>query len=174
MSPPIDTEEFVKLLAQYDREVFRYVLTLLADRTAAEDVLQGTCAALWVKLAEYDREQPFLPWALSFARLEVQKYRRRASRHPLHFDNELVARVADIRANDQSLLESRRRALNLCLDQLPPQDRQLLQARYEAGQTVASLAQARAMPVKRLYNALDRIRRRLMDCVQQRLAGEDS
>ena len=68
--PPVsdrDPEQFVRLLARYDREVYRYVLTLLPDHTEAEDVLQETAAALWEKFAEYDSEKPFFPWACRFA-----------------------------------------------------------------------------------------------------------
>lgn len=172
MTQPIDTEEFVKLLAQYDREVFRYIFTLLPERAAAEDVLQETAAALWRKLPQYDRDQPFLPWAFRFAHLEVLKHRKRTSRHPLLFDDALLAELAERRAHDQSLLEMRRKALDVCLDSLAAEERRLIESRYVATQTVAELAEQTSTPVKRLYNALDRIRRRLMECIRRRLREE--
>jgi RNA polymerase sigma-70 factor, ECF subfamily len=172
MPQSIDTEEFVKLLAQYDREVFRYIFTLLPERAAAEDVLQETEAALWRKLPDYDGAQPFLPWAFGFAYHEVLKYRKRTDRHPLLFDDALLAEVAERRVNDQALLEARRAALEWCLAALSPEDRRLLDARYAANQTVAQLAKQSALPVKQLYNALDRLRRQLMNCITQRLLAE--
>lgn len=174
MPQHVDTEEFVKLLAQYDREVFRYVLTLVSDRAAAEDILQETAAALWRKLPEYDSARPFLPWAFQFAYLEVLKHRKRTLRHPLLFDDALLAEIAERRAADQPLLEARREALDKCLAELSHDDRRLAEARYGANQTVAQLAEQTAIPVKRLYNALDRLRRRLMECIARRLHAEAS
>jgi RNA polymerase sigma-70 factor (ECF subfamily) len=172
MTQPIGTEEFVKLLAQHDREVFRYILTLLPERAAAEDVLQETAAALWNKLSQYDPQQPFLPWAFAFAHLEVLKHRKRVGRHPLLFDDALLDKLAEQRAADQTLLETRRVALEACLAAFSREDRQLLEARYTANQSVAELAEKSSIPVKRLYNSLDRLRRRLMECISRRLRAE--
>jgi len=83
-----DAEQFVRLLARHDREVYRYVLTLLPDRTEADDVLQETAAALWEKFGEYDPDKPFYPWACRFAFFEVLKHRRRVGRSRLRFSEE--------------------------------------------------------------------------------------
>lgn len=174
MTKPIDTENFVKLLAQHDREVLRYILALVHDRGTAEDILQETAAALWRKLDSYDAAQPFLPWAFRFAHLEVLKYRERSRRRPLLFDDTLLAELAERRANEQSLLEARRAALDACLDALATEERQLLSARYTTNQSVAELAAMSAIPVRQLYNTLDRLRRRLMECISQRLGAEGS
>jgi RNA polymerase sigma-70 factor (ECF subfamily) len=172
ISQPISDEDLVKLLAQHDREIFRYVFTLVPDRPAAEDIIQETAAALWRKRDAYDAAQPFLPWAFSFARLEVLKHRKLAGKHPLSFDESLIDQLAERRAADQFLIESRRSALNDCLSMLSQEDRRLIQARYAQNQSVAQLAELRGDPVKLLYNALDRLRRRLMDCISRRLAKE--
>jgi RNA polymerase sigma-70 factor (ECF subfamily) len=172
VSPPISDEDLVKLLAQYDREIFRYVFTLVPERGAAEDVHQETAAALWRKRAEYDSSQPFLPWAYRFAKFEALRHRKQAGRHPLSFDDTLISELAERRAADQSVIESRRSALDNCMSQLSSDERRLIEARYSQNQSIAQLAKQTAAPVKGLYHAIDRVRRRLMECIKRRLKSE--
>lgn len=166
-----DLEQFVRLLAQHDRQIYRYVLTLLPNASDAEDVLQETAAALWRKAETYDPAQPFFTWACGFARVEVMRFRRRASRRPL-FDDVLLQTLADERAALQAELEARRVALDHCLELLTEHDHRLLERRYNTQASIADLARQSRIPAKRLYHALDRIRRRLMECITARLAEE--
>ena len=166
------TEQFVKLLAHHDRELWRYILTLVPDPCQAEDILQETATALWRKFSDYDPSESFLYWAFGFARLQVLKHRQQSGRKPLLFDDAFLAVLADERGNEQVALEARRNALAFCLERLMADDRQLLDSRYQRRRTVASLAQRTGRPAKRLYNALDRIRRALLDCVTRQLDSE--
>lgn len=172
MSESLATEQFVKLLARHDRDLWRYILSLVPDPSAADDILQETATALWRKFSEYQATESFLHWAFGFARLEVLKYRQRAGRKPLLFDDSLLALLADERPREQAALEARRGALADCLQSLSPEDCQLLDARYQRGATVAALAELSGQPARRMYNALDRVRRRLLDCITQRLEAE--
>ncbi len=167
-----DPEQFVRLLARHDREVYRYVLTLLPHSADAEDVLQETAAALWDKFAAYDPEKPFFPWACRFAFYEVLKHRRRVGRSRLRFSEELIQSLADERLVEDDLLRARRSALDVCLTKLNESDRELLSRRYGSTASVIELARRRGHSTKRLYNALDRIRRNLMKCINHALAAE--
>jgi RNA polymerase sigma-70 factor (ECF subfamily) len=164
----------VKLLARHDRDLWRYILSLVPDPSSADDILQETATALWRKFPEYEPTESFLHWAFGFARLEVLKHRQQAGRKPLLFDDSLLALLADERSQEQSAIEARRGALSFCLESLSPEDRQLLDARYQRGVTVAALAALTGQPAKRMYNSLDRVRRRLLDCMTRRLEAEGS
>ena len=73
------------------------------------------------------------------------------------------ARLADL----QELLDQ-------CMDKLPPADRELLDLRYRSDLPVKALAAQLGRPLSTTYEALNRIRRNLVECVQRALsrAGE--
>jgi len=170
---PARSEQFTLLVAQHTRQLQRYIVTLLAAQpAAAEDVLQEVLLALWKKFPEFDPALPFLPWAFRFAYLEVLKFRRKAKRDLLIFDDALLERLASTYTDHYDMLETRRAILNQCLEKLPPADRELVRIRYESDQPIGDIADRCGVPVSKLYNGLRRIRILLLDCVQRNLSQE--
>jgi len=166
------TETFVRLLMRYERDLYRYVVSLLPRTAECDDVMQETASILWKKFSDYDTERPFLPWAMRFAYFEVLKVRRKKGRSRLIFSDELVTKLADEYPVADPLLESRRKALEECLGKLCDADRNLIAGRYSAGQTVRDLAESEGRPVQKLYYALEKIRKGLMECIERRLRKE--
>src|SRR5262249_36858349 len=137
------TELLVRLLSRHQEDLFRYVFALLPHEEDARDVLQETSVALCRKFAEYDPAQPFLPWAFRFAYLEVLKQRERNQRGSLLLSRELIERLAAQRQGMQPLLQARLMALEACLEQLPPEDRQGIRQRYGEERKADDVAGAR-------------------------------
>jgi len=169
-------ERFVRLLTLYERNLRRYVISVMGGREDVDDVLQETAVALWQKFHEYKPDQPFVNWACRFAYYEVLKQRRKR-RAVLSFSDETVEALASARAahDDQPAQQQRlahEHALQGCLSHLPPADRELVSLRYAKSTTVAELARDAGLSVKALYRALARARRLLAECVQRKLACE--
>lgn len=169
---PEPTHDFVARFAACEQEVYRYVCTLLGSDADAEDVMQETAAALWRKFDEYDPAQPFVPWAVRFAYIEVLRHRKQARQRGKYFSETLIETLADERDKAQPLLEAQRRALTDCLEKLPGAQRDLLNHRYGRDSTIHDLAAASHQPVATLYKTLHRVRRRLLDCVTLKLKSE--
>lgn len=167
-------EQFMQLYAQHDVELRRYVLALVADRTAMDDIMQETVIALWRKFETYQPDRPFLNWAYRFAYYEVLKHRKQQKLRRRYFSATTVDAVADTWAAEHEGLQARREALLACLEKLPPEDRDLIGLRYASDATVASTAAAIQEPAKKLYRALERIRRVLQQCVNRQLRVEGS
>jgi RNA polymerase sigma-70 factor, ECF subfamily len=159
---------FARLMVQHDRRLLRYIRTLLPHRADAEEVLQRTAAALWEHFAEYDANREFSPWAVRFAYFEVLNFRKERARDRLVFREELLSELAATRAELEDVLERRRAALLVCLDQLPSKDVELLRRRYCSPETIAVLATELGATAKSLYRRLDRLRERLAECVIRR------
>ena len=62
---PPPNERFVRLLSQNEREIRRYIATLLPDRNAADDVMHETSIALWNKCDEYREDLTLYQLGLS-------------------------------------------------------------------------------------------------------------
>ena len=167
------TELLVRLLSRHQDELFRYILALLPSEEDARDVLQETSVALCRKFADYDPSRPFLPWACSFAHLEVRKQRERNQRGVRHLRPDLVERLARERESHAPVLEARLEALDHCLEKLPAADRDLIRRRYQDKMPADSLAGETGSSRRTLFRNLDRIRRQLFDCITGRLqSGE--
>jgi len=155
-----------------EREVFRYVIALVPSLADAEDIVQETALSLWEKFDEYDRNQPFAPWACRFALNKVREHRRRSAKHATILSDEVLAKLLEERAQYEHDLDRRRDALVDCLNRLPDADRRLIDRRYRDNRSVADLAQADCGRGRdAIYKALQRIRRTIMECIRRTLQG---
>ncbi len=164
----------MRLWARHEREVRRYVATLVPREADADDVLQETAVALWRKFDEYNAQRPFVQWARWFAHLEVLKRRERLARDRHQFCDAVV-RIVDVEQQQQEVvLDQQRAALRECLRELNRRDRELIEIRYRRQGGIARHADQTGTPAKQLYTALERIRRALMECVNRKLAAKGS
>jgi RNA polymerase sigma-70 factor (ECF subfamily) len=162
------------LLAKHQEDLFRFIFALLPHEEDARDVLQETSIALCRKFEEYDPDKPFLAWAFGFAHLEVLKQRERNQRGTRHLSREVVDHLARERAEQQDDLQVRLQALDRCLEELTPADRELIQQRYQGKIKVEELVRRRRSSRRTVFRQLDRIRRLLLDCINRRTAAEGS
>src|SRR3954467_5126238 len=58
---------FLRLFLSAERELFRYVAALVPNLADAQEIVQQSAVALWVKFDQYDPALPFTPWACRFA-----------------------------------------------------------------------------------------------------------
>lgn len=163
------TELLVRLLMRHQEDLFRYIFALLPHEEDARDVLQETSVALFRKIADYDPAKPFLAWAYGFAYLEVLKQRERNQRGTRHLRQDLVELFARERQSQEALLHARLQALESCLGELPPLDRELIRQRYDATRPIDELVQQLGTSRRTLFRNLDRIRRTLLECITRRL-----
>jgi RNA polymerase sigma-70 factor len=173
-SGPIDEryETFLRCFAQERDRVFAYVQSLLPHRADAEDVFQRCSIVLWRKFEDFDPDREFLPWACGVAFYEVRNFLRVAARDRLQFDEDLIAQLAERRLDSLRNADHRLNALRGCLGDLKPHDRELVSAAYDDERPLSEFARSTGRALQTLYNRLSVVRRRLLDCVQRKLAIE--
>jgi RNA polymerase sigma-70 factor, ECF subfamily len=164
------TELMVRLLSAHQDELFRYAFALLPNEEDARDVVQETSVALCRKFADYDPDKPFLPWAFSFAYLEVLKQRERNRRGSSLLHRDLIAVLAREREPLEPVLQARLSALEQCLDALPPADQDLVRQRYQRRAGTDELVKQAGTSRRTLFRRLDLIRRALYECINRRVA----
>jgi len=77
-------EAFGHLASRHYRAVHACLLTLLDNRSDAEDLTQETFLRAFRKIRSYNPRQPFRPWIFSIARrVAIAHWRRRRSTDPL-------------------------------------------------------------------------------------------
>ena len=160
-----------QLISDQDR-LYAYILALLGDPSAAEDVLQETNLAATEQLEEAVGIGDFTAWLFGVARHQVQDYRRRKARERVWFNDELIDLLADELPEATSELNARQQALRGCLADLPGDQRELILRRYGPGASVQRMAAELKRTVGVVSQTLYRIRLALLQCIQGKLAAE--
>lgn len=163
--------EFVQLFTHHQRRLFLYILSQVSNPVEAEEILQETNVVIWSKSSKFQAGTNFLAWVSQIANFEVMKHRTRRRREKLVFSDEFLETVAQTSLERSEELEMRRAALTECLGKLRPKDRDLIEQRYAPGERGKHLAAQIGRPANSVYQSLGRIRRTLMECIQQTLAA---
>ncbi len=170
MTDPNQSEEFIRELTSVQRRLHAFILSLMPDPAAAEDILQDTNVLIWRKSDTYTPGTNFTAWACQIAKNQVLSYIRDRGRDRHTFDHELVEQLAMRAANSNAPLDDMATSLALCLDKCTDEQRRLLKERYSPGASVQQMAEDRDTTPNKLSILLCRLRRQLVECVRRTLA----
>jgi RNA polymerase sigma-70 factor (ECF subfamily) len=168
--PPERQEELVRLLNGAHALLLRYVMSLVANRHDAEDVMQRASVVMWRRFDTFETGTDFIAWATTVAFYEVRNFQRATGRSRLEFDDDLMQTLAAERAQQVRQWSPRLDALEICVEKLEPAQRALVEAIYTEGIEVAEMARQQGRAAQTIYNQLNFIRRALAVCVQRRMA----
>lgn len=166
-------EQFVKHWTRSEPRVFAYIYTLLPNWADAQDVLQETGVVLWQKLDDFTPGTDFVRWACRVAYFEVQKHRHRRHVRTLMLSESFVDLLAKRMSNSSEELQSLTDALGPCLEKLKTPERELVRSHYVLGATVESAAARTGRSTEAAYKSLQRVRRKLFDCIRRALRREE-
>jgi RNA polymerase sigma-70 factor (ECF subfamily) len=170
--PPPSSEQFITLLNAAHGRLLAFLRVMLGNNADAEDVLQRASMTIWRKFGEFDPSKDFFAWASSFAFYEAKNFQRISARSRLHFDDELMERLAEERVRDLDHREARLAAMDRCLEDLDDSGRELVREFYLHDTALSALAERLGRAPQTLYNKLNTLRRLLADCMKRRLAQE--
>lgn len=142
-------EAFAALYQRYAPRVFGLVLTLMKDRTEAEDVLQEVMWEVWRKADRYEPQTGSVPtWILMIARSRAVDSLRRSGRF-----RRLMAEVgpeqnAGERAGAEMAAEGGGNdSLLQALKELPPEQQTAIHLAYARGLSRQQIAETTGVPV---------------------------
>jgi len=170
--PSPSSEQFITLLNAAHGRLLGFLRVMLGNNADAEDVLQRASMTIWRKFGEYDAAKDFFAWASSFAFYEAKNFQRVSARSRLHFDDELLERLAEERVTDLDHREARLAAMDHCIEELDNPSRELVREFYLNNTELTVLADRLGRAPQTLYNKLNVLRRLLAECMKQRLAQE--
>jgi len=162
-------EAFLKEFALHHDRLFAYLFSLLPHRPDAEDVFQRTSLILWQKFDQWDPASDFLAWACGVAFYEVRNFIRVASRDRLRFGEGLLETLSKERTAALKQRDDRVAALQECLKKLDQGERDLLQRAYVDEESIRELAARDGRAAQTLYNRLNLLRKRLLECSDLRV-----
>jgi RNA polymerase sigma-70 factor, ECF subfamily len=166
-------DAFARLFAKYDRWLFGYLVTLVANPADAEEVFQEVCVVVWRLYDQFELGTDFVKWVSVIAHNQVRKFRRESRRGGFQLSDETCERLAADAARGADLFDFRRDALRKCLGKLPRRERQLVDRCYNhSAGSFKAIAEDLGRPANTIYKALNRIRRSLHECIDRTLASE--
>jgi RNA polymerase sigma-70 factor (ECF subfamily) len=174
-APASATETVQRLFLQHAAALRGFLLGLLADRDAANDVFQELFLTVTRNAGQFRPDGSFLAWARGIARNKVLEHYRKCRQLPRLFDDQMLEVLAASAGQHDDHWEERRAALAACIQQLAPRARQILELRY-ADRPLAppEIAERLSWTVNAVHVALARARKFLQECTRRRLAGGEA
>jgi RNA polymerase sigma-70 factor (ECF subfamily) len=166
-----DEAAFVQFYHRYNLRLYKYLLVLAGgNETEAREVLQTVVVKLAKRFKVFDEEQRMWGWLCRLARnayVDLCRARRRDRRFvPLEDHKpELLA----LREGEHRLSES----LNHALQQLSPEERELMRAAYVDERPLQELANASGQTYKAVESRLARLRRKVKTNLLHHLRHEE-
>ncbi|NNE90546.1 MAG: sigma-70 family RNA polymerase sigma factor [Verrucomicrobiales bacterium] len=164
--------EFVSLLTDHQSALRLYVASLLPGEPAAADVAQQANATIWKKREDFAIGTNFKAWIFAIARFEVLNFRKKQAKDArrLVFSDELEEIIVEELPRLANDLDDRQHALRGCLENLKSADRDLILHRYFRRKPLKEFAAESGRTVGSLKVTLHRIRGKLANCIEGKLA----
>lgn len=163
--------EVQRLFLQQTNRLRGFILGLLPDRAAADDVLQEVFLIVTAKAAEFQGGTDFLAWARTIARLKVLEQRQRRFPAAGQLTDEAWDMLAQSAHEMDDFWDARREALERCLGELAPRAREVVQLRFSSERlSLENVALRMSWTVGSVKVALSRAKDVLWECVQRRMA----
>ena len=171
------TIEFISLLAQHQMSLRGFIISLLPGSNDVNDILQETNIVLWKKKKSFKQGSSFKAWAFAVARNKVKQYQsklyKEGTRDQIIAANEeyfmnAVAEAQNLSGEDDKEL----RALELCMETLSDQERELVKVRYASKAGLDQYADKLGTTAAYLRVSLSRIRAKLKKCIEKRMLWE--
>lgn len=160
-----DVRAFETLYTRHRSRLYSFLLRQLRDAALADEMYQDVWQRVIAARAGWQPEAAFTTWLFRIAHNRLNDHWR-AARHrpPAPGDaDERVARMSDTRTPETQLSEfEQRRQLQLAMEQLPDEQREVLQLRLEQELSLEEIAQitgvGRETVKSRLRYAMDKLR----------------
>jgi RNA polymerase sigma-70 factor, ECF subfamily len=167
------SQEFVRLYQRNERKLYGYILSLVPNMAAADEISQETNLRLWEQFDQFDPHREFISWACTIAYYQVLKYRKMASRERVYFDSKVLDLLADQTARERNELAARQSYLVDCLAQLTDFKREVFRLYYSLGMTAKAVAEKLGRSAPAVEQMLVRTRHALHDCVERAIHREE-
>ena len=170
---PSRHDEFVALYVRHEPAVFSFVLAMVRNTADAQDVVQRASMTMWRCFGQYKAGTNFRNWAFQVAKNEALNHLSKVKRDRHVFGEKLVAMLAEQAEERTDNLDAQSRALDFCVEKLPPSEHKMVAGCYAEGSTIRSFAEKAGQTANTVYKRLNKIRAQLQKCIEHRLGQEE-
>ena len=161
------SDSFILLFEADRRRIYAYIYAFVMDPDIADEIFQETSVLLWRDFEKFEPGSNFSKWANGIVFNRVRSYRRKEKKHQLCLSDEVIGELAgQISYSDNS--EKRWQALQACLATLTPSLQQVYTDFYVKNSTANELAKTTGRSVSWIRKAVQKLRKKLVDCVDRK------
>lgn len=165
MLPP---EDIAATLLAERLPLTAFIASVTRDFHLAEDVFQEVCVKAVARAKTFETAAHLMNWArLTGKNRAIDILRARDGRY-LGLSDEMLALLAD-EWPDQSKAEAMQDALGNCIQQVTPNNRELLRLRYFERRNCNDVAEIMGRKIETIYQALARLHKTLGECIRARM-----
>lgn len=173
----IDTRELTLLIQAERRGLVGFLVMLTGNRDEADDLFQETHLEILRQRDNYRAGSNFGAWARAIARILVMRHWTDRKKSPfVPFSPEILDQLTGSWGEEArpEHPETRERALRSCVDELEPDQRRMLQLRYNEGWPHRRIAEETQRAESAVKMLLMRLRKKLQQCVESKLPKENA
>jgi RNA polymerase sigma-70 factor, ECF subfamily len=156
------------LFARHHVKVYRFVLRLVRDESAAEDLISDVFFEVWRQAGKFEGRSAVSTWMLSIARFKALSALRRRTEEPL--DQEAADAIADDTDDPETALAKKDNgaALRECFDKLSAEQREIIDLVYYHEKSVAEVAAIVGIPEATVKTRMFYARKKLAELLHKR------
>ena len=162
-------ERFMRLLMAHEGSLRGYLRSLLPSWDDVDDVTQEASLVAWRKFEDFEEGTNFGGWLMTIGRFQALKHLEKRRRDPLRFSMEMVDLLASEGAEEALLREREHGALRRCLEKLGERQARWMAQVHQPGARVREVAREAGKSAEAFYKIVQRLRRRLEECVRLEL-----
>lgn len=160
-----------KLFLQHSGAVRDYLISMLPDAAAADDLLHEVFLTAMQRADQFEPGTHFLAWLRAIAKFKLMELARGNRRSPQSFSPEAIDSLS-VAVPDFEEPSERLTAMIQCTEELAPRARQAIQLRYADSLRPAQIAQQMKLALDSVNVMLSRARVALRECIDRKLSLE--
>ena len=166
--------EFLKIFMSNRHDILAFIIGMVRDATAAEDIFQDVSIILWEKFDTYDPDKSFKAWARGIAGNKVLQHWQKQKKSADVYSPELISNVLAAYERTESNTGNMIDALRNCREQLPEKQSSLLKYKYEKRWKLNQIAETIGKSLAATQKSLSRVRYALQDCIRKQMDQRES
>jgi RNA polymerase sigma-70 factor (ECF subfamily) len=154
------------LFARHHVRVYRFVLRLIRDETAAEDLISDVFLDVWRQAGRFDGRSAVSTWLLAIARFKALSAMRKKPDEEL--DDEAAAAIEDTADDPEVALAKKDKSsvIRKCLSKLSAEHREIVDLVYYHEKSVEEVAAIVGIPENTVKTRMFYARKRLAELLK--------
>jgi RNA polymerase sigma-70 factor, ECF subfamily len=155
------------LFARHHVRVYRFVLRLVRNEAAAEDLISEVFLDVWRQAAKFEGRSAVSTWMLSMARFKALSTLRRRTEDEL--DDETAGAIEDSEDDPETALAKKDKgaALRQCLEKLSAEHREIVDLVYYHEKSVAEVSIIVGIPEATVKTRMFYARKKLSELLKE-------
>jgi RNA polymerase sigma-70 factor, ECF subfamily len=155
------------LFARHHVRVYRFVLRLVRNEAAAEDLISEVFLDVWRQAAKFEGRSAVSTWMLSMARFKALSTLRRRTEAEL--DDETAGAIEDPQDDPETALAKKGKgaALRQCLEKLSAEHREIVDLVYYHEKSVAEVSSIVGIPEATVKTRMFYARKKLSELLKE-------